>query len=529
MIRMRQIKLPLGQEDFLKDVICKTLHIEKEEVLDILIQRKSLDARKKENIHYVFEVDVSVRDEKRVLRKSASRDIFLAPKEIYQFPEYGKMKMNGRPIIVGSGPAGLFCAYLLAEHGYRPIIIERGDKMEKRMQDVLKFWETGKLDLNSNVQFGEGGAGTFSDGKLNTMVKDKLFRGKKVFEIFVKHGAPMEIMYLQKPHIGTDLLRDVVVNIRNSILQLGGEFYYSSCLTDIFVEDDRICAIEINGAKRILCSVVVLAIGHSARDTFSMLYNRGVSMEAKPFSVGVRIQHPQEMIQYSQYKTLDKRLPVADYKLTYTTESGRGVYSFCMCPGGYVVNASSEERGIAVNGMSYHARDSKNANSALVVNVSPDDFGHHPLDGISFQRKLEEKAFLAGCGNIPVQLYQDFKNNISSSSFQKVLPVIKGRYQFSNLRDVLPDFVCSSLLEAMPVFGKKIQGFDREDAIMAGVESRTSSPVRILRDDTGQSNILGLYPCGEGSGYAGGITTAAMDGIRVSEWIAKQYAPFNSN
>ena len=275
------------------------------------------------------------------------------------------------------------------------------------------------------------------------------------------------------------------------------------------------------------CSVLVLAIGHSARDTFSMLYDRGVSMVSKPFAVGVRIQHPQEMIQLSQYGTLDKRFPVADYKLTYTTKKGRGVYSFCMCPGGYVVNSSSEEGRLAINGMSYHARDSKNANSALVVTVGPDDFGPHPLDGVEFQRKLEEKAFLLGNGNIPVQLYGDFQDGIFSTSFLDVSPVMKGIYQFSDLNQLFPDFVSSSIKESMPAFGKKISGFDRRDAILAGVESRTSSPVRIIRDDFGETNILGIYPCGEGSGYAGGITTAAMDGIKVSEWIIQRYAvPF---
>ena len=273
--------------------------------------------------------------------------------------------------------------------------------------------------------------------------------------------------------------------------------------------------------------MTILAIGHSARDTFSMLYDKGVSMVSKPFAVGVRIQHPQEMIQLSQYGTLDKRLPVADYKLTYTTKAGRGVYSFCMCPGGYVVNSSSEEGRLAVNGMSYHARDSKNANSALVVTVGPDDFGHQPLDGVEFQKELEEKAFFYGNGEIPVQLYGDFKNGIFSTSFLGVSPVMKGNYQFSDLNQILPEIVSNSIKEAMPVFGKKISGFDREDAILAGVESRTSSPVRILRNEEGLSNILGLYPCGEGSGYAGGITTAAMDGIKVSEWIIRKYQSFS--
>ena len=527
MIRVRQIKVALGEEENLKREVAKKLRVKEESIKNLIIQKKSLDARRKSDIHYVYEVDVCVSMEEKILKKVSSKDIFLAPVEEYKTPVSGHQKLLSRPVIVGSGPAGLFCAYMLAEQGYRPLILERGEKIEDRVLRVSKFWEDGVLNTNSNVQFGEGGAGTFSDGKLNTLVKDKYFRGKKVFSIFVEHGAPKEIMYLQKPHIGTDLLQDVIKNMRKSIIRMGGEFLYSTCLTDIVVEDGRVTKIEVNHKDFIPCSVLVLAIGHSARDTFSMLYDRGISMVSKPFAVGVRIQHPQEMIQLSQYGTLDKRLPVADYKLTYTTKKGRGVYSFCMCPGGYVVNSSSEEGRLAINGMSYHARDSKNANSALVVTVGPDDFGPHPLDGVEFQRKLEEKAFLLGNGNIPVQLYGDFQDGIFSTSFLDVSPVMKGIYQFSDLNQLFPDFVSSSIKESMPAFGKKISGFDRRDAILAGVESRTSSPVRIIRDDFGEANILGIYPCGEGSGYAGGITTAAMDGIKVSEWIIQRYAvPF---
>ena len=529
MIRVRQIKIPIGKDDFLRQEIAKKLHISCHSILSFTILKKSLDARCKADIHYVYEVDVEVLKEEKVLKRNKSRDVLLSPKEEYQFVKMGSMALKYRPIIVGSGPSGLFCAYMLAQHGYRPLIIERGEPVEDRVKSVLKFWNEGTLNPNSNVQFGEGGAGTFSDGKLNTMVKDKYFRGKKAFEIFVENGAPREILYLQKPHIGTDLLRDVVVNIRKSIEHFGGEFRYCSQLTDIHIKDGKLYEIEINHQEKLPCSVLVLAIGHSARDTFSMLYQNGIKMISKPFAVGLRIQHPQEMIQLSQYNTLDKRLPVADYKLTYTTKSGRGVYSFCMCPGGYVVNASSEEDRLAINGMSYHDRDSKNANSALVVTVSPDDVGNHPLDGMRFQQNLEEKAYLYGNGAIPVQLYGDFCHGIFSTSFGEVLPVMKGRYTFSDLNDILPSYVSSAIQEAMPVFGKKIKGFDRKDAILAGVESRTSSPVRILRSDRGEANILGLYPCGEGSGYAGGITTAAMDGIKVAEWIASKYHNLQSN
>ena len=526
MIRIRQVKVALDYEDKLCDIVAKKIKVSTSDILEINIQKKSLDARKKNDIHYVYEVDVKVKEEEQILEKYFSRDIFLAPKEEYQYPCPGDEKLPFRPVIVGTGPAGLFCAYMLAKQGYRPLVIERGEKLDDRVDSVTKFWVEGILNPNSNVQFGEGGAGTFSDGKLNTLVKDKYFRGKEVFSIFVEHGAPSEIMYLQKPHIGTDLLRDVVKNIRNSIIKLGGEFLYSTCLTDLIVRDNKLVGIQVNYQNVILCSVLVLAIGHSARDTFSMLYNHGVLMQAKPFAVGVRVQHPQEMIQLSQYGSLDKSLPVADYKLTYTTMKGRGVYSFCMCPGGYVVNASSEEGYVAVNGMSYHDRGSENANSAVVVTVAPDDFGVHPRDGISFQRQLEKRPYLFPNRHIPIQLYDDFKASRFSSSFGNVHPVMKGSYQFSNLREVLPDFVASAICEAMPAFGRKINGFDSEDTIFAGVESRTSSPVRIIRNMVGQANISGIYPCGEGSGYAGGITTAAMDGIKVSEWIIKRYTPF---
>ena len=312
MIRVRQVKVKFGEENLLKKEVSHKLHINSSQILDLVIIRKSLDARRKDNIHYVYEVDVSVPSESKVLNKVHSKDIFLAPQEDYELPEKGNEKLSNRPIIVGSGPCGLFCAYMLAKEGYQPIVIERGDRVEKRVEEVTKFWNTGVLNPNSNVQFGEGGAGTFSDGKLNTMVKDKFFRGKKVFSIFVEHGAPSDIMYLQKPHIGTDLLQNVVKNIRNSIIRMGGEFRYSACVTDLFIENGKVVGIEINGKEQISCSVLVLAVGHSARDTFDMLYRRGVEMKAKPFAVGVRVQHPQSMIQMSQYGTLDSRFPVAD-------------------------------------------------------------------------------------------------------------------------------------------------------------------------------------------------------------------------
>lgn len=525
MIRIRQISIPIMEDnkEMLEKKITTKLGIPNSSILSFKIRKKSIDARKKDQIHYVYEIDVQVLEEEKVIRKKSSPDLFLAPEEKYQTPIMGKDTLNNQVVIVGSGPAGLFAAYLLAENGYRPLVIERGDCIEKRIEAVNQFWETGILDPNCNVQFGEGGAGTFSDGKLNTLVKDKQFRGKKVFEIFVENGAPEEILYLQKPHIGTDLLRDVIKNMREKIIAMGGEFWYRSCLTNIVHKEKQLTSIEINHEIIIPCQQIILAIGHSARDTFRMLYHQGVVMHAKPFAIGVRIQHPQKMINESQYGEYASILPPASYKLTYTATNHRGVYSFCMCPGGYVVNASSGKEMLAINGMSNHQRESENANSALVVTVGPDDFGNHPLDGILYQEKLEKLTYQVGKGKIPIQLWKDFKENKISQTFGEVNPIFQGNYTFQNLNNVLPKEVSLSLKEAIPYFDKKIAGYGRDDAILAAIESRTSSPIHIDRDEVCLSNIKGIYPCGEGSGYAGGITTAAMDGIRVAEEIIKKY------
>lgn len=520
MIRVRQIKVPLTEENTLLNKVAEKLNIKSSDINDLTITKKSIDARHKDNLFYVFEVDIKTTLEERILSKNKNPDILKTPSEEYIFPL--PQNTNKKIVIVGAGPAGLFAAYLLSEHGYKPIIIERGEQVEDRVKTIEKFWETGILNTDSNVQFGEGGAGTFSDGKLNTLVKDKAFRGKKVFEIFVENGAPKEIMYEAKPHIGTDILREVIVNIRNKIISMGGIFYYNTKLTDINIKDNTLQSIEINNSKTIACNALVLAVGHSARDTFEMLNKKGLTMSAKPFAVGVRITHPQEMISISQYgEKYYKLLPPASYKLTYTTKANRGVYSFCMCPGGYVVNASSEDKKLVVNGMSNYARDTISANSALVVTVSPNDFGNDPLSGIIFQRQLEEKAFNLGKGKIPVQQYIDYKNNTKSEVLGKVEPITKGTYTLSNLNDLFPEYINFSLKEAIDYFGTKIKGYSRNDAILLGVESRTSSPVQIKRDDFGLSNIKGIYPCGEGAGYAGGITTAAMDGIKTAENIAK--------
>lgn len=525
MIRVRQVKVKVEKntEEEIKRQISSKLKVNISSIHKIKVQKKSLDARKKDEIYYVYEADAEVENEESILKKIKSNDIFITPEEEYKFFVTGTKEMKYRPIIVGSGPAGLFSAYLLAEHGYRPLVIERGECVEDRIKSVEEFWKTGIVNPNSNVQFGEGGAGTFSDGKLNTLVKDKEFRMKKVFEIFVKHGASEDILYENKPHIGTDILRNVVASMRNKIIENGGEFRYNTCLTNLIIKNDILEAIEINHKEKISCETLILAIGHSARDTFQMLFEHDIIMKPKPFALGIRIMHPQDMINESQYGSMHKYLPPASYKLTYTTSKKRGVYSFCMCPGGYVVNASSEDRRLAINGMSNHDRDTKNANSAIVVTVSPDDYGTCPLDGIEFQRKLETKAYEIGKGAIPIQLLKDFNENRSSTALGKVEPIFKGNYTFSNINDIFPGYITEAIKEALPVFGTKIKGYDRDDAIVAGIESRTSSPICIKRDETFISNIKGIYPCGEGAGYAGGITTSAMDGLKVAEAIAKIY------
>ena len=527
MIRVRQIKISIEKDskEELKHKLSIKLNTKEKNIQSFKIIKKSLDARQKPNLYYIYELDVKLKNEQSILNhKIDNKDIFLSPKEEYLLPSTGSQSQTYRPIIVGSGPAGLFCAYLLAELGYHPLIIERGEPVEKRVETVEYFWKTGKLNKNSNVQFGEGGAGTFSDGKLNTLVKDKDYRMKKVFEIFISCGANPEIMYIHNPHIGTDVLRTVVKNMRDKIIKMGGTFLYNSCLSNIETENNKIKAIEINYQEKIETNILVLAIGHSARDTFEMLLNNNLLLEPKPFAMGIRIQHPQKLINKSQYGVdFHPNLPPASYKLTYKASNNRGVYSFCMCPGGYVVDASSEEGRLAINGMSYQDRASENANSAIVVTIGPDDYGNQPLDGMNFQRKLEEKAYQLGNGKIPVQLLKDFHNNVETKQLGNISPIFKGNYQLTNLNELFPEYISSALKEAIPNFDKKIKGFSDDNAILAGLESRTSSPVRIPRDETFQSNIRGIYPAGEGAGYAGGITTSAMDGLKVAESIINTY------
>jgi hypothetical protein len=522
MLKVRQVKV-----DVLKDSeterlnsLSKKLKCNKDDIISFDILKQSIDARDKNNIYYVYEFSIKIKNEDNYLNKN--NDIIYYEKEDYNYP-YKNNNYNDYIIVIGSGPAGLFASYILAENGYKVAVIERGESIDERIKSVANFWKTGILNENSNVQFGEGGAGTFSDGKLNTLVKNKNHYQEKVFETFVKFGAPKEILYSYKPHIGTDILANVVKNMRNEIIKMGGKFLFNKTLTNINYEDNKLVSIEVNNKDIVPCNNLVLAIGHSARDTFKMLYDKKLNMEAKPFAVGLRVQHNQSMIDKSQYgEKYAKILSKATYKLTYQTKDNRGVYSFCMCPGGYVVNASSEKDHLAINGMSNYERETENANSAIVVSISPSDFGTHPLDGIEYQRSLEKKAFSLGSGNIPVQLLKDYHENRISKEFKSVKPIFKGNYTFANLNELFENNINNNIKEAFINFDKKIKGFNNDDAILAGIESRTSSPVKIIRDENLESNIKGIYPCGEGAGYAGGITSAAIDGIKVAEAIGKK-------
>lgn len=523
MIRIRQIKINIDyntQENITKE-IARRLKVDFKSINEYKIKKQSLDARDKNNILYVYDIDVSIENENSVLKHNHDKFISLSPNEKYLQPIATNQDI--KPVIIGSGPAGLFSAYTFIEAGIKPIIVERGERIEDRVKTVEEFWVNNKLNENSNVQFGEGGAGTFSDGKLNTLVKDKLFYGKHVLETFVKFGAPEEILYSYKPHIGTDILRKVIINMREYLISKGAMFKYNSCMSDIIIENNILKGIIINSNEKVECDLLILAIGHSARDTFRTLHARGLNMEAKPFAVGVRIQHSQAIINESQYGNKYKySLGAANYKLTYQSSNGHGVYTFCMCPGGYVVNASSENNRLAVNGMSNYKRDSKNSNSAIIITVNEKIYGNGLFKGLEFQERLESLAYTLGKKNIPVQLLEDYYLNKISTRFKSISPEIKGKYTFANLNELLPNELNIALKEALPNFDTKIKGFNHPDSILAGIESRTSSPIKILRDDKFASNILGIYPCGEGAGYAGGIQTSAIDGIKVAEAIIKQ-------
>ena len=503
--------------------------------LEYEIMRRSIDARKKPDLFYVYTVDVKVEENAGLLKKIKTKKVAVVNPLEYQFPynsQRRKTKNSLRPVVVGCGPAGLFCALMLARSGLCPILLERGEPVEQRMETVNRFWKDGIRNPDSNVQFGEGGAGTFSDGKLNTMIKDPDGRIRFVLKEFVRAGADPVILYDHKPHIGTDVLVNVVRNIREEIIALGGEVRFDSTLTGITaLESGSGYSLAINGQERAFTAEhVVLALGHSARDTFFMLYKLGLPMQAKAFAVGFRMEHSQEMINEAMYgKNCPYELGAAPYKVTYKCENGRGVYSFCMCPGGYVVNASSEEGMTAVNGMSYSSRSSTSANSAIVVTVTPEDYSEdlqNPLAGIAFQRRIERAAYECGNGSIPVQRFGDFCESKKTELSGTIISQCKGRYEASDLRKILPEELNVSLIEGIHGFARRIRGFDDPDALLLGVESRTSSPVRILRGDNLQSShpdFTGIYPCGEGAGYAGGITSAAIDGIRVAEAVCAAY------
>ncbi len=540
MLRVNQVKLPVEHsETDLRKKAAKTAGIREEQIKSLKIVRRSLDARKKPDLYYLYALDVEVSgNEENVVKRAKSINVQMRKEERYRLPESGYENLKERPVIIGFGPAGMFCGLMLARSGYKPLILERGMDADSRAVTVDKYWKDGTLDPESNVQFGEGGAGTFSDGKLNTMVKDPLGRNAEVLKILAQAGADPAITYVNKPHVGTDILKTVVKNIRKEIEDLGGEVRFGCRLEDLEIKNEKLKSIRvsmrtgIDGKDRtfqnIPASVLVLAIGHSARDTFEMLSGKQLDMQAKAFAVGLRIQHPQNLINLSQYGREDAgKLGAASYKLTAQTSKGRGVYSFCMCPGGFVVDASSEPGRLAVNGMSNHNRAGANANSALIVTVTPDDFPKPgALGGVAFQRQLEEAAYKSGGGKIPIQLYDDFVENRISTGFGAVVPQFEGRFAFGNLREVLPQSLSEAMLEGMQHFGHVIHGFDRGDAIFAGVESRTSSPLRIPRSNATMEStmIAGIYPCGEGAGYAGGITSAAMDGMKTAEAIIARYA-----
>nr|WP_314097292.1 FAD-dependent oxidoreductase [uncultured Lachnoanaerobaculum sp.] len=522
-------------ENDLKKKIAKTIGCNIDEIKEYEIRKRSIDARKKPDISYSYSIDVGLLNEAKYLKKNKALSI--AKPVVYAYEDAKKIEIqeeSKRPVVVGFGPAGIFAALLLARFGLKPIVIERGGCVEDRTLSVNKFWSEGKLDTESNVSFGEGGAGTFSDGKLNTLVKDTFGRNKFVLKTLVEYGAPKEILYDNKPHIGTDLLTGIVRKIREEIKELGGEVRFDTKLINIENIKDNKKKIEAvnkrNGKHEIIeCENIILALGHSARDTFKALKEMGVYMEPKSFALGIRVSHSQNLIDVSQYGDKEaKFLSPAPYKLTFKSSFGRGVYSFCMCPGGFIVNASTEDDRIAINGMSYHKRDSGEANSAIIVSVSEEDFDKYadskdPLKGIEFQRRLEEETFNMGKGRVPVQKLADFLAGRESSGFDNTNLKIKGNTAIARVDKLFPKEIYESMKEAFTDFNRKIKGFINEDAYVAAIESRTSSPIRISRDESLQANISGIYPCGEGAGYAGGIMSAAMDGLKVAERIIEKY------
>ena len=522
-------------ENDLKKKLAKTIGCNIDEIEEYEIRKRSIDARKKPEISYSYSIDVSLLNEAKYLKKNKALSI--AKPVVYAYEDVEKHEISEeskRPVVVGFGPAGIFAALLLARYGLKPIVIERGGCVEDRTLSVNKFWSEGKLDTESNVSFGEGGAGTFSDGKLNTLVKDTFGRNKFVLSTLVEYGAPKEILYDNKPHIGTDLLTGIVRKIREEIKELGGEVRFDTKLINIENIKDNKKKIEVVNKRDckheiIECENIILALGHSARDTFKALKEMGVYMEPKSFALGIRVSHSQHLIDVSQFGDKEaKFLSPAPYKLTFKSSFDRGVYSFCMCPGGYIVNASTEDGRIAINGMSYHKRDSGEANSAIIVSVSEEDFDKYsdskdPLKGVEFQRRLEEETFHMGNGRVPVQRLVDFLEGRESNGFDNTNLKIKGSTTIARVDKLFPKEIYESMKEAFLDFNRKIKGFINKDAYVAAIESRTSSPVRISRDESLQANISGIYPCGEGAGYAGGIMSAAMDGLKVAERIIEKY------
>jgi uncharacterized FAD-dependent dehydrogenase len=530
MLRITELKLPLDHADEeLRPALVQRLGIDSDELLDFTLFKRSYDARKKSTeLQFIYTIDFQVRDEAALLtRLSHDKHLTAAPDVSYKVVGQAPADLSERPLVVGFGPCGIFAGLLLAQMGFKPIILERGKEVRQRTKDTWGLWRKNVLNPESNVQFGEGGAGTFSDGKLYSQIKDPKFHGRKVLHEFVKAGAPEEILYVSKPHIGTFRLTGVVENMRQQIEALGGEVRFEQRVTDVLIEDGQLQGVELASGERIDSRHVILALGHSARDTFRMLHGRGVYMEAKPFSVGFRIEHPQGLIDRARLGKYagHPKLGAADYKLVHHARNGRSVYSFCMCPGGTVVAATSEPNRVVTNGMSQYSRNERNANSGIVVGITPDeDYPGSPLAGIELQERLESHAYIMGGESYeaPAQLVGDFIAGKASTELGTVEPSYKPGVKLTDLADALPAFAIEAIREALPAFDKQIRGFSQHDAVLTGIETRTSSPLRITRDASMQSlNVKGLFPAGEGAGYAGGIMSAGVDGIRIAEALAK--------